>query len=154
MKIFARVARIAALSAVTLSQSLGAHTAAGPTPRERATAAFEHAETLRHQGDKRSIPEVRTLYRSAISLWKSAQDGCSARRGWVALSALDHDVTNWEGQRIGAKAALAESCPDDLPQRAEAERLLGSAYINQGDFASGAQATQIAVELFRATGDT
>lgn len=153
MKILARVASVATLSAMALGQPLRASAAAGPTVSERATGAFQQAEVLRHLGDKKSIPKVRILYRRAISLWTAARDGCSARRGWVSLSGLEHDVSNSDGQRIAAKAALAESCPDDLPQRAEAERLLGSAYINQGDFASGAQATRRAVELFRATGD-
>jgi CHAT domain-containing protein/predicted negative regulator of RcsB-dependent stress response len=154
MTILARFARIAALSAITLSQSFGTLAAVGPTPRERATAAFEHAEALRQRGDKQATPKARALYERAISLWKSAGDSCSARRGWVALAGLEHDVTNWEAQRRAAESALAEPCSGELQPRAQAERLLGSAYINQGDFASGARATEIAVELFRQAGDT
>lgn len=114
---------------------------------------MRQAGDLRRTGGEAAAPQVRELYREAIARWEKAHEGCGARRAWVALSSFEHDLVNAEGQKRAAMAALTQSCSGDLSQQALAQRLLGSAYINQGDFAAGAQATERAVALFRQTGE-
>ncbi len=111
------------------------------------------ADTLRRTRGAGAATEVRDLYRKAISRWEKTRKGCGARRAWVALSSFEHDLVNAESQKRAALAALGQSCTDDPSQQALAQRLLGSAYINQGDFAAGAEATERAVALFRQTGE-
>ncbi len=118
-----------------------------------AADAFARAEALRHEGSRQSAPHIRELYRQSIDTWRLAHDGCGARRGWVALSSYEHDLSNAQGQKLAAQQALAERCTGDVPQQALAEKLLGSAFINQGDFANGMRETQRAVQLFRQIGD-
>lgn len=144
---------IAAL-ATALGLVIGApRTQAAETTLATAADTFARADALRHQGPTADAKQIRELYRQSIDAWKKAQDGCGARRGWVALSGYEHDLSNAEGQKVAAQGALAESCTGDVPQQALAEKLLGSAYINQGDFANGVRETEKAVQLFRRAGD-
>jgi tetratricopeptide (TPR) repeat protein len=143
------------LSAVVVITRLAtfANAADGVHPDDRAPEDFlRRAEALRQENAQASAAEIRGLYRQAIHQAEVTRDGCAARRGWVGLSGFEHDAGNAQGQKQAAQAALEQSCHDDLSQQALAQRLLGSAYINQGDFATGAQATERAVTLFRASG--
>ena len=145
------IAAFAALAAPFLANALPA--ARTSDPGAIAASLMTRADKLRQESGKSSAVEVRALYRKSISLWIGAHDSCSARRAWVALSAFEHDLVNAEGQKHAAEAALKETCATDIEQQALAQRLLGSAYINEGDFAAGARATERAVELFKQTGD-
>jgi CHAT domain-containing protein len=145
------VAGLAALAAPFLADARSAPGAVDD--RAMAAALMTRADKLRQEGSKSSTAEVRALYGKSISLWRSAHDGCGARRAWVALSGFEHDLVNAEAQKRAAEAALKEMCLEDVQQQALAERLLGSAFINQGDFAAGIGPTERAVELFRQTGD-
>lgn len=149
-----RVRHLIATGITALGLCVGASIvhAADATPKA-ATDAFARAETLRRAGSKDSATQIRQLYRQAIESWQRARDGCAARRGWVALASYEKEIASSEGQKAAAQSALAESCAGDLPQQALAQKLLGSAFIDQGDFASGVRETQRAVELFRQTGD-
>ena len=149
-----RVGQLIATGVTVLGLCIGASTGYAAEPAPIAAAdAFARAETLRRGKSKDAAPEIRRLYRQAIESWERAREGCAARRGWVALSSYEKEISNAEGQKSAAQSALAKSCAGDLPQQALAQKLLGSAFIDQGDFANGARETQRAVELFRQTGD-
>lgn len=147
------IPNIAALVAflVLCPGRVAAEAADGPakTPAD----AFARAEALRLKAPKDSADAIRSLYRQSVEGWKQANDGCSTRRAAVALSSFEHGLSNAEGQKIAAQTALAQTCAKDVPQQAMAEKLLGSAFINQGDFAPGARHTERAVQLFRQIGD-
>jgi len=129
---------------------------AAKVDRDRAAAivALAKAEALRGKGDKASMPSARALYQTSIKNWQAASDGCGARHAYVALSGFEHDSVDAAGQMKAAQAALAQACEGDIAEQALAARLLGSAFINQGDFAQGTRATERAVALFGETGDT
>ena len=126
---------------------------AAESPQSAAADAFARAEALKREASAQSADRIRQLYRQSIESWQRARDGCAARRVWLALSGYEHDLSNAEGQKVAAQGALAESCTGDTQQQALAEKLLGSAYINQGDFANGVRETEKAVQLFRRAGD-
>ncbi len=121
--------------------------------RAAAVAALAEAQTLRAKGDKALAPQARTLYHASIDAWLSADDSCGARNAYVALAGLEHEVVDAAAQKAAAQAALDQPCETGVADRALAERLLGSAYINQGDFASGTRETERAVASFKETGD-
>jgi len=138
------------------SIALGPAHAATDADRARAASAVSlaQAEALRHKGDKESAPQARAAYEASIKSAQSANDGCGLRQAYLALSGFEHDVVNAAGQKTAAQAALEQTCEDSRAEQALAERLLGSAFINQGDFAEGTSATERAVALFHQTGDT
>ncbi len=121
-------------------------------PRD-AAGELARAEALRRAGRKQEAPAARALYRAAIEAFRAARDGCGLRRALVALSGFEHDNGNTPEQKSAAQDALRARCAADVAQQALAERLLGSAYINSGDYAAGARETERAVALFRRAGD-
>ena len=123
--------------------------------RDLAAAAnsLADAEALRGKGDKQLAAQARANYATAIAAWKKAGDGCGARHAYVALAGFEHEIVDAAAQKSAAQAALDEACDEGIADRALAERLLGSAYINQGDFAAGTRETERAVASFRETGD-
>ncbi|HJT98404.1 MAG TPA: tetratricopeptide repeat protein, partial [Rhodanobacteraceae bacterium] len=133
----------------------GAPHAIGANDRARAAAALAlaDAEALRAKGDKAVAAEARARYGAAIDASTRAGDACGIRHVYVALAGLEHELVEAAAQKTAAEAALAASCDADVADRALAERLLGSAYINQGDFAAGVRETERAVASFRETGD-
>lgn len=144
----------AAGASAEYSLTLAIH-AATPMDRRRsaATDALAAAEALRREGNKELADKARPLYESSARAFLDARDGCGARRAYVAWSGFEHDIVNPSRQQTAARAALDASCRGDIAEQALAERLLGSAYINQGDFASGTSETERAVALFGKTGD-
>jgi tetratricopeptide (TPR) repeat protein len=137
------------------SVALTASHAATQADRDRAAAvaSLAAAEALRAKGDKALAEEARKNYRDAIEAAKRAGDGCAVRHAYVAWSGLEHEIVDAAAQKTTAQAALAAKCDDGAADEALALRLLGSAYINQGDFASGTRETERAVAAFEATGD-
>jgi len=121
--------------------------------RSDATIALAKAEALRAKGDKAAANDARALYQGSVAASKAADDACGARHAYVALSGLEHDIVDAAAQKAAAQAALDQPCDGDVAERALAERLLGSASINQGDFAAGTRETERAVASFRETGD-
>jgi tetratricopeptide (TPR) repeat protein len=129
--------------------------AIAPADRERAAAVamLAEAEALRAKRDKAVADDARKRYRAAIDAAKGAGDGCAVRHAYVAWSGLEHDIVDAAAQKTTAQAAIDAPCDDGAADNALALRLLGSAYINQGDFASGTRETERAVAAFRQTGD-
>ncbi len=133
------------------------------TPAHRALAAdrslsisvdaLADAEALRAKGDKSVADEARKLYTRAIDAAANAGDACAVRHASVALSGLEHEIVDAGAQKAAADAALAQTCDENVADRALAERLSGSASINQGDFTTGTRETEKAVASFRETGD-
>jgi tetratricopeptide (TPR) repeat protein len=127
------------------------------TQRDRQLAAsataLAQAETLRGKADKATASQTRALYRTAIDASKSAGDSCGARHAYVALAGFEHEIVDAAAQKTAAEAALDQPCDGGVADRALAERLLGSASINQGDFAAGTRETEKAVASFKETGD-
>jgi tetratricopeptide (TPR) repeat protein len=127
------------------------------TQRDRelagATVALADAEILRGKADKQLAADARTLYRRAIDASKNAGDSCGARHAYVALAGFEHEIVDAAAQKAAAEAALEQPCEGGIADRALAERLLGSASINQGDFAAGTRETERAVASFEETGD-
>ena len=116
--------------------------------RAAAVTSLAEAQALRAKADKDLAPQARTLYHASIDAWRSAGDSCGARNTYVALAGLEHEVVDAAAQKAAAQAALDQPCETGVADRALAERLLGSAYINQGDFASGTRETERAVASF------
>jgi CHAT domain-containing protein len=135
--------------------ALTAAHAASPADRELAVSidALADAEALRAKGDKTVADDARKLYAQAIDAANTAGDACAARHAQVALAGLEHEVIDAGAQKAAADAALAQTCNENVADRALAERLSGSASINQGDFATGTRETEKAVASFRETGD-
>jgi CHAT domain-containing protein len=131
-----------------------AHAVSQPD-RERATAiaSLAAAEALRAKGDKALAEEARKRYRAAIDAAQSAGDGCAVRHAYVAWSGFEHEIVDAAAQKTTAQAAIDTKCDDGAADEALALRLLGSAYINQGDFAAGTRETERAVAAFKKTGD-
>jgi len=127
------------------------------TEADRAAAAsvasLAAAEALRAKGDKGVAEDVRKQYRAAIDAAKRAGNGCAVRHAYVAWSGFEHEIVDAASQKTTAQAAIETACDDGAADNALALRLLGSAYINQGDFASGTRETERAVAAFKATGD-
>ncbi|HEY6986137.1 MAG TPA: CHAT domain-containing protein [Rhodanobacteraceae bacterium] len=128
---------------------------ASPADRDRAAAvaALADAQTLRAKGDKDLAAKARALFRTSIDAWQKAGDACGARNAYVALAGLEHEVVDAAAQKAAAQASLDQPCETGVADRALAERLLGSASINQGDFAAGTRETERAVASFKETGD-
>ena len=149
---------IAPASAKPIRYTIGltpAH-AASAADRDLAVSldALAGAEALRAKGDKSVAGEARKLYEAAIGAATKAGDACAVRHAYVALSGLEHEIVDAGAQKAAADAALASACDANVADRALAERLSGSASINQGDFASGTRETEKAVASFRETRDT
>jgi tetratricopeptide (TPR) repeat protein len=121
--------------------------------RAAAVAALANAQALRGKGDKALAADARALYKTSIDAWKSAGDTCGMRDTYVALAGLEHEAVDAAAQKAAAQAALDQPCEGHVAERALAERLLGSASINQGDFAAGTRQTELAVASFKETGD-
>jgi tetratricopeptide (TPR) repeat protein len=115
--------------------------------------ALAQAEALRGKADKQRAAETRKLYQAAIDAAKSAGDFCGTRHAYVALAGFEHEIVDAAAQKAAAQAALEQPCENGIADRALAERLLGSASINQGDFAAGTRETEKAVASFKETGD-
>jgi CHAT domain-containing protein/tetratricopeptide (TPR) repeat protein len=149
------IAASAAGKAASYGFTLGQVHTAAVADRARASAAelFSQAQALRHAEDKDAATRAATAYEAAIAQARQAQDSCALRQIHVALAGLRHDTGDAAGQGAAARAALQSVCADDLAEQALAERLLGSAYINQGNFAAGVGATERAVALFHQTAD-
>ncbi len=122
--------------------------------REAASNAFALAERMRRQQPAPSVDDTRTQYRLAAASWALAGDGCAAQRIWTALSSFEHELGNAVEQQRAAQGALKQICPGDLSEHAFAARLLGSGYINVGDYANGARFSSQAVTLARLAGDS
>ena len=118
-----------------------------------AAVALAEAETLRGKADKQFATDARTLYRKAVEASTNAGDSCGARHAYVALAGFEHEIVDAAAQKAAAQAALEQPCESGIADRALAERLLGSASINQGDFAAGTRETERAVASFEETGD-
>ncbi len=137
------------------SISLSAAHPATTADRDRAAAAASlvGAEALRARGDKAVAGDARKRYRDAIDAAARAGDGCAVRHAYVSWSGFEHEIVDAAAQKTTAQAAIDAACADGAADAALALRLLGSAYINQGDFASGTRETERAVAAFKATGD-
>jgi len=131
-----------------------AHAIAG-TDRDRVggTSSLAEAEALRGKGDKAVADDARKRYREAIESFSHANDGCAVRHAYVAWSGFEHEIVDAAAQKTAAQPAIDATCDDGAADKALALRLLGSAYINQGDFASGTRETERAVAAFKETGD-
>jgi CHAT domain-containing protein len=125
----------------------------GDRDRAAGVAALADAEALRAKGDKSVADRARKRYRDATELAKRAGDGCAVRHASVAWSGFEHEIVDAAAQKTTAQAAIDAACDDGAADEALALRLLGSAYINQGDFASGTRETERAVAAFKQTGD-
>ncbi len=121
--------------------------------RAAALAPLVKAQALRAKGDKALAAQARTLFKTSIDASKIAGDACGVRDAYVALAGLEHEVVDAAAQKAAAQAALDQPCKGRVAERALAERLLGSASINQGDFAAGTRETERAVASFKETGD-
>lgn len=121
--------------------------------RAEAVDALARADALRRTGSGADAGAARKLYAASVRAWNAAADACGARQAYVALAGFEHESSDAAHQQAAAQAALEQPCADDLAHRALAARLLGSARINQGDFAAGVRATERAVAAFRRTGD-
>ncbi|MEP7042800.1 MAG: CHAT domain-containing protein [Dokdonella sp.] len=120
--------------------------------RASATSALARAEALRH-ADGANAAQTQAAYQESLLQAQRGKDECLLRDAYVALSGFRHEAGDAAGQRAAAQTALQQHCVGDLAEQALAERLLGSAHINQGEFAAGVDATERAVALFRQTGD-
>ena len=127
------------------------------TERDRelvdSATALAEAEALRGKADKATASQTRALYQTAIDASKKAGDSCAARHVYVALAGFEHEIVDAAAQKAAAQAALDQPCDSGIADRALAERLLGSASINQGDFSAGTRETEKAVASFKETGD-
>jgi CHAT domain-containing protein/tetratricopeptide (TPR) repeat protein len=121
--------------------------------RVAGTSSLAEAEALRGKGDKAAADDARKRYRDAIESSRRANDGCAVRHAYVAWSGFEHEIVDAAAQKTTAQAAVDATCDDGAADEALALRLLGSAYINQGDFASGTRETERAVAAFKETGD-
>jgi CHAT domain-containing protein/tetratricopeptide (TPR) repeat protein len=127
--------------------------AAADRLRDAAIDAFAQAETMRRQQPAPSIDQTRAQYRRAAARWGQAGDSCAAQRTWTALASFEHDLGNAVEQQRAAIEALKQICTTDRSEQAFAARLLGSGYINVGDYANGARVSSRAVTLSRQAGD-
>ena len=136
------------------SLTVGNAHAAVDADRARAAAvnALARAETLR-RGEGADAAQTLALYQESLRQAHAAKDECLRRQVYMALSGFHHEAGDAAGQLAAAQSALQRACVGDLAEQALAERLLGSARINQGDFAAGVDATERAAALFRQTGD-
>lgn len=121
--------------------------------RIEAVDALARAEALRRDGNAAHADAANALYDASIAAWQRAHDACGARQAYVARAGLAHESSRPADQQAAAQAALRQRCADGVAQRALAERLLGSAYLNQGDFLAGVRETERALAAFRRTGD-
>lgn len=142
-------------AAFRYSISLTTPHAIAPADRVRAaaTGSLAAAEALRAKGDKAVADDARKHYGDAIEASKRAGDGCAVRHAYVAWSGFEHEIVDAAAQKTTAQAAIDATCDDGAADNALALRLLGSAYINQGDFAAGTRETERAVAAFKGTGD-
>jgi CHAT domain-containing protein len=147
------VAAKPAAARYTISLTTARAASAADRDLAASAAALADAEALRAKGDKAVADEARSRYAQAIEAARRGGDACAVRHAYVALSGFAHDIVDAEAQKAAADAALAEPCSEGVADRALAERLSGSASINQGDFATGARETERAVASFRETGD-
>ncbi len=127
--------------------------AQGDRDRAAGVVQLAQAEALRAKGDKAVTEDARKHYRDAIEAGQRAGDACAARHAYVAWSGFEHEIVDAAAQKTAAQAALDATCADGAADAALALRLLGSAYINQGDFAAGTRETERAVAAFGQTGD-
>ncbi len=152
LKLAVSAAQQAAAAGYSLTLGTPHAVAAADRARAAAVIALARAEALRH-GEGADATQTLALYQESLRQARSAKDDCMLRQAYLALSGFRHEAGDAAGQRAAAQSALQQHCTGDFAEQALAERLLGSAHINQGDFAAGVDATERAVSLFRQTGD-
>ena len=123
--------------------------AQGDRDRAAGVVQLAQAEALRAKGDKAVAEDARKHYRDAIEAGQRAGDACAARarlRRVVRFRARDRRRRRAEDRRAGG--ARCDLRGRRRRSRHSPLRLLGSAYINQGDFAAGTRETERAVAAF------
>lgn len=102
------------------------------------------------------VDSARTQYRQASTLWHQAHAPCAALRADVGLARFELALAHYPQAQAAAQAALIGCESSDLAvaaDRAAALRTLAAALGYQGDFEASAENSELALALYKRTGD-